>query len=205
MATPIPQSEPTTFRAGATLQFNKTLNDYPASAGWGITYSLRMNEGSTIDFSSSASGDVHAVSVAASTTGAWLPGTYYGCGIVTKTGGVSVEVWAGQIEILPNLAIEVGGYDPRTQARKILDNINAVLEGRATHDVLNSSIEGTVIGRMPVEQLLMIKDRYDAIVMREQAAERIKSGKGSGKQVYVRFVNPGGGGSPQFGAFPWPR
>ena len=55
MAATVPTKEPLTIRAGDTIEWTKSLDDYKASAGWTLSYSFR-GTGGTIDITSSAGG-----------------------------------------------------------------------------------------------------------------------------------------------------
>jgi hypothetical protein len=186
MAATIPTTEPAQLRAGETLHFLKSLADYPASSGWSITYSFRGLNLSAIDFTTSANGVNHEATVAFATTTQWLAGTYQGVGIVSD-GTTKTQIWAGQLIVLPNVAALSEGADTRSQARRTLDNINAVIEGRASSAVLNSTVEGTTLQRIPVTDLLMLRDRYVKIVFTEEEQDRIAQGKPSRRNIYTRF------------------
>lgn len=189
MSATIPTSEPSQIRAGETLQFTKTLDDYSATDGWSITYSFRGNQATAIDFTSTADGKAHAVSVPFADTAGWLPGTYSGVGTVTD-GTTKKTIWTGTLKVLPNLAALEAGTDTRTQARRTLDNINAVLEGRATSTILKSEIEGTNIERIPMTDLIKLKDRYEIIVKNEEAGEKLSQGLATGRTIFTRFSRP---------------
>lgn len=189
MSATIPTSEPSQIRAGETLQFTKTLDDYLASDGWSIDYCFRGNQATAINFSSSADGKAHAINVPFATTTEWVAGTYTGVGTVTN-GTTKKSVWTGTLKVLPNLAAMEAGTDTRTQARRTLDNINAVLEGRATSTILKSEIEGTNIERIPMTDLIKLKDRYEIIVRNEEAGERVSQGLAIGRTIYTRFSRP---------------
>lgn len=176
--------EPATIRAGETLSFKRALGDYPAST-WSITYTLRSVGGTAITFTSAADGLDHLVTVAFSTTALWQAGDYIGVGLVSD-GTTKTEVWRGRIKILPNLASEGTDYDARTQARRTLDNINAVIEGRASSTILNSTVEGTALQRIPFADLLLLRDRYAAIVNLEENADLgVET-----RNIFTRFRTP---------------
>ena len=63
---------------GDTLNYTTAVADYPASAGWALTYRLvpRSGAGTTIEFTSTADGDLHRLQVSATTTAAWTAGTW---------------------------------------------------------------------------------------------------------------------------------
>lgn len=175
---------PARFTAGDTLKFSETLADYQASAGWALSFAL-INSASKITFSGSASGDDHAVNVAASVTASWLAGSYSFAAYVTK-GTERYSVGTGTITIAPNLAA-LSTVDGRTHARKTLDAIEAVIEGRASIDQLEYSIAGRSLKRTPLPDLLKFRDRYRAEVKSEEAAANVAAGLGNGRTIRVRF------------------
>jgi hypothetical protein len=189
MSATIPTCEPAKLRAGETLQFIKTLTDYPADASWVINYSLRGLGGSKIDFSSVASGKDHAVNVAFGITTAWLPGIYRIVGVVTD-GTTSKAIYTGQIEILPNLATMDGGTDTRTPNRIALDNVRAVLAGRANSTILKSEVEGTTLERIPHSELIKLETNLAIKVRDEEIAELQAQGKSTGRTIYAQFTRP---------------
>ena len=70
MAATVPTKEPLTIRAGDTIEWTKSIDDYKASDGWTLSYSFR-GTGGTIDITSSADGDDHAISIAPATSTAY--------------------------------------------------------------------------------------------------------------------------------------
>ena len=189
MAAAIPSQIPAQIRAGATLSFKSSLADYQAGDGWSVTYSFRNTDGSLIDFTSAADGGDHLFTVPFSTTANWIAGTYFGVAVVSD-GTTKAEVWSGSLTVLPNIASAEQGQDFRSQARRTLDNINTVLEGRATSTILNSSVEGTNLGRIPHADLLLLRDRYVSIVKAEERAADAANGKPSRRAIFTQFLNP---------------
>lgn len=179
----IPTTEPLQLRAGDTWQWTRSLADYPASDGWSLAYVL-INATAKISILASASGDDHAVTVAAATTAGYTAGAYDWVARASKSGQV-FTVGSGRIAILPSLAASTA--DLRTHARKVLEAIEAVLEGRASQDVLEYQIAGRSLKRIPVADLLMLRDRYRAEVAREDAANRVALGLPDRRRVFVRF------------------
>lgn len=174
--------EPTSVYAGDTVAWTKTLSEYPASL-WTLTYSL-VRDGGSITITATASGDAHAVSVAKATTATWLPAEYTWTAYVSDaTNRFTVET--GTIRIKANPA--AGGYDSRSQAKRTLDAVNALLEGRAGSDVSSYSIGGRSVSKMPVTELLTWKSRLEAEYAREVAADRIARGLGTGRKIVTRF------------------
>lgn len=179
--------EPTEVTAGDSLHWLRVTPDYPASAGWAITYYVIGPV--TATFVSTASGEDHDITVAMSDTVSWLPGTYRLQGFISN-GTERHRVYDGPLTVNRDPATILPGADIRTHARRTLDLIEAVLEGRAGDDVLNSSIEGTTISRIPPGDLLLLADRYRAMVRSEEAADAVKSGRASGRTIFARFTAP---------------
>ena len=184
----IATSLPAKFRAGATLTFKVSFADYSAADGWSVTYSFRNATGA-IDFTSTASASAHLISVDFATTSSWLPGGYTGVGIVSN-GTTKVEVWRGSLTVLPNIAAAEQGADFRSQAQRTLDNINAVIEGRANSTILDSTVEGTQLRRIPFADLMLLSDRYTAMVQNEKRIEDAENGRSSKRAIFSRFANP---------------
>lgn len=179
-------TEPSRVTAGDTIAWTKSLSDYPASAGWVLSYSLRNPLGS-IDFSAGASGDDHAVNVPASTSAPWKAGAYAWQAYVTK-GAERYTVGNGQITIDANFAISVG-HDGRSDARQILDNLMAAYK-KASLDkafVQEYEIAGRRIKFNAKADWLAEINFWKAEVAREENAARRKAGKGLGTRIYERF------------------
>ena len=100
---------------------------------------------------------------------------------------------SGRTEITINLANT--NADLRSHAKKVLDAIEAVIEGRATIDQSSFSLGGRSLSRMSVEELMTFRDRYKAEYMKEIKLARIRNKQGSGNTIKVQFgslknINP---------------
>jgi len=181
-----PTVEPVEIAAGVTWAWRREnlTGDYPASAGWTLSYSLR-SAAAAIDISASADGDNFALSVAASTTAAYTAGRYAWTAIVAKS-GEKHEVGRGTLVVLPNLAA-AGAYDGRSHARKVLDAIESVIEGRASRDQMSYRIEGRELARTPLEDLQRFRIFYTQEVAREEIAQKLANNQGGGRRVLTRF------------------
>lgn len=184
MTASIPATEPEKAIAGDTWQWTRSLADYPAST-WSLAYHF-ANASHRFAVTTSADGDGFAVTVAAATTAAIMPGTYDGRAYATA-GTQRFEVWRGQLVVEQDFAKAGAGYDGRSHARKALDAIEAVIEGRATKDQESYSIEGRSLSRTPLADLMAFRNQYRAEVHREENAERVRRGLGSRSTIKVRF------------------
>jgi len=188
----IPNFEPDLIVAGDTATWRRHFDKYPASDGWVISYALvQQRTGLQILITGTADGLDHLVNVPAATTAAWSDGDYTGAGFVTL-GANRFTVWQGTLTIAPDPAGASPG-DLRSHARRVLDAINQVLEGRASQEVLEFTVEGTILRKASVNDLLTLRDRYLVIVRKEDDAQKIANGRRTGRRLLTRFNNPNRG------------
>lgn len=172
--------------AGDTLDFRTSVPSYPASAGWTLTYRMMPRSGGVaITFNAGADGDDYRVQVGASTTANWAPSEYSWSAYVAKA-GERYTVEQGLATILANLGTATN-FDGRSHARKVLDAINAVLEGRASKDQQEYTIGDRSLKRTPIPDLLVLRDRYQMEVANEDAQAQIAAGSANPRMVRVRF------------------
>ena len=178
-----PTIEPSSVNAGDTWRWTRSLADYPASAGWALSYTL-INASAKITVNASASGDDHAVTVAAATTAGYAAGTYDWRARVSRAGEVYT---VGEGRLTVRNAFSAATFDARTHARKTLDAIEAVIEGRASSSTAEYTIAGRSLKHIPVADLLALRDKYRAEVLREDAAAAVAAGLPDRRRVFVRF------------------
>lgn len=158
--------EPAKIYAGDTLAFSRTFADYPASDGWSLSYLMRLPGGDAQTFAGTPNGAAFDVTVAASTTAEWGPGTYAWVARVSKAGAVYV-VGSGSLEVLPDPS-SATPFDPRTHEQKCLDAIKAALEGRVGDPVVKYKIGDREAERIPPKELIRLKAHYQFLVDRQQ-------------------------------------
>ncbi len=183
--TAIPTVEPALLIAGDTWQWRREdlADDYPANDGWSLSYQL-INASQRYQFSATADGAFFAVSVAASTTAGYAAGLYALAGRVTK-GAEKHTVFTGSIRVKPDLAGASAAVDTRSHARKVLESIEALIEGR--RDVQDYTIGDRSLKKMPIADLLKWRAFYRGEVAREIAANQIAKGQGDGRLILTRF------------------
>lgn len=183
----IPTTEPAELRAGDTWEWRREdlAADYPASA-WTLTYRFK-NAAGGFEVIAAADGDAFAVTVAAATTAAYAAGTYAWAAQVVS-GATKKTVDSGTFKVLPNLFAgqATAASDQRTHARKTLEAVEAVIEGRASLDQEEFQIGGRMLKRMPIADLLRFRAFYKGEVDREQAAEALANGMGVARKIQVR-------------------
>jgi hypothetical protein len=198
MTAPVPSREPDKLSAGTTWTWRRDdLSDYPANGGWSLSYAFAMlgaqfvvNGGMVV-----ASGASFLVTVPVATTSPIVPGTYTWGARVADGGGNVYEAGRGRLLVLPSL---VAGADPRTHARKVLDAIEAAIEGRASRTDLQYEIavNGSLrrLWSIAHADLVKLRQTYRAEVAGEEERDRVAQGRSGRRRVLSRFSRPVGGG-----------
>lgn len=153
--------------AGDTLNFTYTSADYPASAGWVLKLRLvQRGQGVPVTVTGAASGADHRVTVASAVTSTWQPGAY-GWAVWVEKAGERFTLQSGQCVIAADPAQAEEAADSRTHARKMLDAIEAVLEGRATSAQAEYEIAGRRVKYIPMAELMQLRSQYAWMVKNE--------------------------------------
>lgn len=176
---------PTEWVSGDTIIWNTKVPDYPADEGWALSYILKSKDANVASFNAVADGADYTATITATASTGYSEGEYHYQAFVTK-GSERFTVDNGKITIKKNFA-DSGNYDDRTHAKIVLDAIESVIEGRATKDQESYTIAGRSLARTPIPDLLMMRSRYKAEVVREDRADRIRRGLGHTGRVKVRF------------------
>jgi len=165
--------------------------DIKASEGWVLKF---VAVGKLGAFSITASADTENAddflfSAVAATTAAYVAGDYQWQVVATKAPN-RYTIATGLISLLDNIANRTTLYDNRSHVKKVLDAIEAVLEGRASRQDQSYTIAGRSLSLTPIPDLLKLRSLYKSEYESELAAERIKAGRGSGRKILTRFVTP---------------
>lgn len=174
--------EPLEVAAGDTIIWTRVLPDYPASAGWVLKYALRGPD--VVNVNSEPDGDNHLVTI--DPTEITTQGLYSVQGYVEKE-GVRHTIYSGRLKVTPDLVAADATFDGRTHAQKVVDAIEAVIEGRATRDQQEMWIEGEKLVRTPFEELIRIRAKYRQEVASQLAREKRRQGRGSGRTIKFRL------------------
>jgi len=173
------------LRAGDTWKWRRDdLVSYPASE-WTLKYYF-LKAGKQIVITAVADGNSYKVEVSKTETKDYPAGIYGWIAKVSK-GNEEYTVDTGTVEILPDLASAATGYDTRSQTKKILDAIEATLEGRATKDQQSYSIAGRTLSKIPIPDLIVLRDKYRIEYEKELKEERIRNNLATRGKVFVRF------------------
>ena len=187
-----PQKEPSTLVLGDYWAWKRDdlADTYPIGS-YALTYEFHEDSGGggTHKFTLTATeaNDTYYIEAASSSTTGYAVGDYIWEAYITKTADSNrVMVDSGRTTITQNLADT--NADLRSHAKKVLDSIEAVIEGRASIDQSSMSIAGRSLSRMSVDELMTFRDRYKAEYLKEIKLARIRNGQGTGNTPNVRFT-----------------
>lgn len=178
-------TEPSRVTAGDTVTWLKSLADYPASAGWVLTYTL-INSAAKITITATASGADHLVSVSAATSAGYTAATYTWHAAVAQ-GAERYTVGTGSIVIAPNLAA-ASTFDTRSTAKRALEAVNLALESYGAKAYLQSyEIAGRKQAFSSPGDFMAFRSKLMAECAREDNAARLAAGLSAKNQLFVRF------------------
>lgn len=170
--------------AGDTITFDITQEDtngkYNPLDGW-TAMVIFYNSQDTYHFSATTAGDVYLFT--AITNNSWVPGKYQVILRFTKDTEVNT-LFLGEIRILPDPY--ASPVDDRSHVKKVLDAIEAVIEGRATRSEKEYTLGDKKLVSMTHEELFKAWNRYKFLYKQELQAKGLEP---IGNQVKVRFVS----------------
>jgi len=166
--------------AGYDSRRTYTLENYSAADGWSVTVRLIGSGGSAdIDaINAEGSGTAWTLTVPAAALSALTSGVYT-LQLIAADGTTTEIAVSETVQV-----IAASETDLRSSARKQLDAIDAVLEGKASKDESSISYNGRSISRMSWEELQTARDRIARNVRDE---ERRAAGKKKIQSVTVGF------------------
>lgn len=166
MALTVPTKEPREFLQGELVEWTRSLSDFPASA-WTLIYTFRSPT-HNFTVTATADGDTHAAAITAAAS-IDVPAGEYTWQAVANDGALDFKaVDSGLLTVEKDLASADDGFETRTFARRMLDAIEARMEGTADRDDITYSTEGLSVSRYSPEQLEERQRHYRAIVVQEE-------------------------------------
>ena len=160
--------------------------DYPPSA-YGLTYSARLNGvGTAITLTASESGTEYIIEENSTATVNFPVGIYQWSAFITKTSDSNrIQVGNGTWEVVENKAVSTA--DPEPYEKKVLDAIQAVIQGRATQDQMSYSIAGRSLSRMDPDDLHKWEALYKAKWLKLKRMQRARAGMGHDGNIKTRL------------------
>ena len=188
-STNYPTTEPGAIIAGDRLVWKRSDldSDYPV-ADYSLKYAARLESAGTteIEITASESGSDYIIEVGQATTASYTAGVYHWQAYIIRTSDSErVTVDSGTWEVKSNR--DAATTDPRGHVKKVLDAIEATIEGRASKDQEKYAIQGRELWRTPIADLILLRDKYRAEYVRETRNERIRNGLGHGGIIKTRL------------------
>jgi hypothetical protein len=153
---------PTKITAGTSVSWMVALPDFPASAGWTLTYTL-VSPSAQVVVTSAPSADRHLFEITYATTGAWVAGSYAWQSHVSN-GTERYQVDSGTVEIVSDFAEATTGTDTRTWLDTAIESLQASIAGRASKTQLTQSLpNGLQIQHMTLDQQISALKRLKAM------------------------------------------
>lgn len=160
------------LRAGDSASFSVSLQ---SEAGRTVRLILTGPGQITITTAENESAPgVFDVTLTSATTSTYQAGSYR-AHAVSELDGDRRTVCAVDVEILPDVTAVATPIDQRSHAQRMLEAIKARLEGRITADAESYSIRGRSLSRIPMAELMRLRDQYAADVHRERVAAGLAS------------------------------
>lgn len=181
------KTEPGEIVAGDSVEWSVTLDEYPAP-DWVLHYAM-FNKDSNQKFDAVADGSNHKVLLDSVTTAPWSAGRYDWTSYVTK-GAERKNVAMGVfiIKADPTLGVNLDG---RSHARKMLEAIEATLEGRASRqdlELMKGQFGERAVERDP-ELLLKWRDYYRKETQAEDDMAAMQAGVTKPRNTKIIFKN----------------
>ena len=163
----IPTGAPKGFTQGDTISWYEDRDAYPPPT-WTLTVEW-IADGDHQSVTASDNGDSrHLVALTAAASKAFKVDTNYRYVVQVTDGTERYTLEEGYMWVAVDPSLQVDGYDNRTHAEIVLDAIRAVMQGKATTDQANMSIEGESLSRYSWEELRELEASYHFRVIREQ-------------------------------------
>lgn len=162
-------SLPSELRAGTTLEYTRTLPDFPASL-W--TMELVLRGVSMLSKIATEIGDSFVIEITPEESRDLLPGNYQAMELVTeKATQKRYEASIGWVNVLRDLHA-AGAGEAQTWEEKTLVIIEAVLQGRATSDMQAYTIGNRSVTKIPVVELIQWRERLRAAVRAQRGGSQ---------------------------------
>lgn len=181
MATNVKQF-PLTVIAGDTLKLTLVSSTYKTTDGFTLIVQLYGPSGNPTAYTYAQTGSpTYFTTISDTKIDFKLPASVtstFGVGaythsIIATDGTDSYTIEAGQFDVAPRAA-DLTDTDTRSHNVKMLESINATLENRATKDQQSYSIAGRSLSRIPIVELLQLRDYYAEKVNIERGPRRTK-------------------------------
>ena len=173
--------------AGDSENWSFQAPNHLEADGWALACKLRGpgNADVPVTTSNVADPSTRSIKLTSAISATLIPGHYVRTIVATKD-GERQTLQQDNFEVMPDLSTSIDPYDGRSNARKALDAIEAVLANRATKAQEELSIAGRRTKWTPIPDLLVLRDKYASIVAMEDSAAGIGPRKNKIHTVWTR-------------------
>ena len=171
--------EPADLIAGDSLAWQREFADYPASAGWTLTYVLNSATARFVVNPADVTtlGDTFNLAIPGSETKLWTPGEYQWLAVaqlaaVPGPPAVPAQrftVALGRVVVSVDILDSTAPQDTRSPNEITLANIELQLSGRANDGVQEYTIQGRMLRRYSLSELMQLRTLYLSLVRQERA------------------------------------
>lgn len=180
--------QPTTFRAGDSVSWLRSVPAYRPTEGWSLKYRLLWAIGVAVAFDATAYGYDYTVSLSSADTSAWVAGAATLVAYVEK-GADRVTLDQSPVTVLADLSV-ADTFDGRSINRRALDDARAALSAymaRGQLHVGEYDIAGRRMKFRSTAEILDLIAYYERQVSQEEAALALMNGGAPPGRVFTRF------------------
>ena len=175
--------------AGINWKWTESFNDYPASQ-YDSDLIIKKGTDDAKTFKTEKDGDSFIRSLSKGTTTNLPSGRYQFQYVFTYISDGSTDVpkgFEGSIEI--NAILSSATYDTRTHNLKMLEALQATLEGRASMEFLNLSYKGRSLQLLTMQELRDAINYYQDEIEKDNRQEQMDAGEITGGKLLIGFGN----------------
>lgn len=171
--------EPVDIVQGTTAEWERGFGDYSPSS-YSCVYEIR-GVSSSLTVTGVAGADEWTLTITAAQSAALAAGAYaWQAFVQSNTERHLID--SGALTVTADLATTPTPLDKRSHARRMLENLNAMLENQAYVKTLPAD---------QFEQMTKVRKQYEWDVKREEDAEKLKRGGYPTRKVFTRFAPVG--------------
>jgi len=171
---------PTSIFAGDNLAFSINDSEHP-SPSWVCTAVVRNGANSYPTVMSAIMGGAHGIDAS---TESWVPGDYT---LLVVAASVSSRETIYEFPLTVRVDPMSGKYDDRSEIKKILDDLTALVGKKIDKDAISYSIAGRSIQSMTPEQIIALKQEYQRMYDKELRDLKASRGEQTSSKIKVRF------------------
>lgn len=174
---------PSALIAGDSLRWDRSIADYPPSAGWTLHYAFRGIEVLDVVAAANAAGTGYEITVAASATATLRAGTYEVTEYVTNAGGERYTLARGTLTVRADPTTAAPG-DRQSHEERMVPLLEAALERRVTIDQKAYQLTSVTATREELKDMSALLGRYRAALAARRNGGRLRP-------IGIRFVRGG--------------